>query len=154
MNATQWQIIRGILVKGHQVASGQALDSPYPYGTIEKQISLFKDLGLDLSDFFRGTLNISIVPKTWTMLNPQWTFPHLEWTDLHPPETFSFSACQVRFNQCSYDSWIYYPHPKTKKRHFQAPSLIEIIAPPIEGIKQGEIIQIAYNPLEISIHSF
>lgn len=143
--------VKGIIEKGHQVASGNALNSPYPYGTIEKQIPIFKELGLDLTNFFRGTINISIHPKTWELMDADFTFPYVKWTDLHPPETFSFSACKILFNNNSYPSWVYYPHPETKKRHFQSPSLIEIIAPPIAEIDNGKSIEIEYNPLQIRV---
>ena len=50
------------------------------------------------------------------------------WTDLHPPEHFSFSQCRVTFAAVDYHGWIYYPHPETKRRNFQDASLLEVIA--------------------------
>ena len=85
----------GILVQGYQVASRPSKD--YPYSALEKQKPYFKALGLDLYGFFTGTLNISIAPLSFEMTAPEFTFPLVEWTDLHPPETFSFSRCNVIF---------------------------------------------------------
>jgi hypothetical protein len=52
----------GCLRPGHQVASGLAVNNPYPAGTIAMQTPFFKALGLDLSGFYVGTLNVSIAP--------------------------------------------------------------------------------------------
>jgi hypothetical protein len=141
--------ITGILMQGHQVASRPS--AAYPYSSLEKQKPYFKDRGLDLSAYFNGTLNISIAPLKFEMTRPELTFPLVEWTDLHPPETFSFSRCKVRFEGRSYEGWIYYPHPETKKTHFQNPSLIEVITYQIANLRYGDAIEIEVNPLEIKI---
>ena len=88
------------------------------------------------------------------MTKPELTFPLVEWTDLHPPETFSFSRCKVRFQGKEYTGWVYYPHPETKKTHFQNPSLIEVITYEIEGIQYGDVIDIEVNPQEITIKGY
>jgi hypothetical protein len=85
------------------------------------------------------------------MVKPEHTFEHVEWTDLHPPETFSFSRCQVRFREIEYDGWVYYPHPETKLRNFQTPSLLEVIALPIPEIKYGDTLDVMVNTAEITI---
>jgi hypothetical protein len=71
---TDWQMIKGIIEKGHQVASGLSPHSPYPQGTIELQTPFFQALGLDISMFFPGTLNVSLLPHTYHLKNPQYTF--------------------------------------------------------------------------------
>lgn len=139
----------GILVRGHQVASRPSAD--YPYSTLEKQKPYFKHLGLDLGKYFNGTLNISISPLTYEMSAPEFTFLLVEWTDLHPPETFSFSRCKVRFRERSYAGWVYYPHPETKRNHFQDASLIEVIADEIEGIRYGDALEVIVNLREITV---
>ena len=106
---------------------------------------------IDLSTYFNGTLNISIAPLEFEMTKPEFTFALVEWTDLHPPETFSFSRCKVRFEGKAYEGWVYYPHPETKKTHFQNPSLIEVITYEIANLKYGDAIEIEVNPLEIKI---
>lgn len=146
-----WQIVNGLVEHGHQVASGSAADGPYPGGTIEMQTPFFEALGLDLTKYFKGTLNVSISPHTFQLINPELTFRQVEWTDRHPPEDFSFSRCRVLFQTSTYNGWIYYPHPETKKRNFQNSSVVEIIAPPIPNIKYGDRVEIECNPLEISV---
>ncbi len=144
-----WICLKGILVRGHQVASRPSKD--YPYSSLEKQKPFFKNLGLDLHPYFNGTLNISVAPMEFEMTNPEFRFDLIEWTDLHPPETFSFSRCRVRYEEKSYEGWVYYPHPETKKTHFQNPSLIEVITYEIPGIKYGDTLEVELNPDEITI---
>ena len=148
---TQWITIPGTLVEGYRVASGPSKD--YPYGALDRQRPIFKARGLDLSGYFNGTLNIDISPFTFTMGKPEFTFHHVEWTDLHPPEHFSFSHCKVVFKDTEYDGWVYYPHPETKLRHFQNPSLLEVIAQPIPGIGYGDEIDVLVNPDEIAVNA-
>jgi hypothetical protein len=144
---TDW--IHGILVRGYRVASGPSAD--YPYGALDRQRPIFAARGLDLSGYFNGTLNIDIRPFTFTMMKPEFTFQHVEWTDLHPPEHFSFSRCWVVFKEVEYDGWVYYPHPETKLRNFQNPSLLEVIALPIPGIHYGDELDVLLNQDEIAV---
>jgi hypothetical protein len=141
--------VKGIIIAGHRVASAPSVD--YPYGTLEKQKPYFKALGLDLDNYFNGTLNVSIHPHTFKMKNPQFTFERVEWTDLHPPETFSFSRCVLGFMGKRYAGWVYYPHPETKERHFQQPSMIEILAKFIPGIQYGVEIELELKGEEIQL---
>ena len=146
---TIWKSILGILVQGYRVASGPSKD--YPYGALDRQRPIFKSRGLVLSGYFNGTLNIDISPQIFKLTKPEFTFHDVEWTDLHPPEHFSFSKCKVVYNNAGYEGWVYYPHPETKLRHFQNPSLLEVIATPIPGIKYGDEVQVLVNPDEIEI---
>ncbi len=144
-----WTLAGGILAQGYRVASGPSKD--YPYGALDRQRPFFKAGGLDLGSYFNGSLNIDIRPIQFTMRKPEFTFYHVEWTDLHPPEHFSFSHCRVIFQDQEYDGWVYYPHPETKLRHFQNPSLLEVIAMPIPGIRYGDALQVLLNPEEIRL---
>ena len=146
---TQWTPVNGILVQGYRVASGPSKD--YPYGALERQRPFFKAGGLDLGSYFNGSLNIDIRPFQFHMLKPEFTFHHVAWTDLHPPEHFSFSHCKTIFKDVEYDGWVYYPHPETKLRHFQNPSLLEVIAMPIPEIQYGDELQVLLNPQEITL---
>jgi hypothetical protein len=145
----EWTLVHGKVVQGYRVASGPSAD--YPYGALERQRPIFKARGLDLGDYFNGTLNIDISPRVFTMVKPEFTFKSVEWTDLHPPEHFSFSRCKVIFKDIEYDGWVYYPHPETKRRNFQNPSLLEVIALPIPEIRYGDEVQVLINPKEISV---
>jgi len=141
--------IKGIVVKGHQVASRPS--DVYPYGTIEKQKPFFKALGLDLGGFYNGTLNISLSPNTFEMTSPEFKFEDVKWTDLNPPETFSFSRCTLIFKSGRYAGWVYYPHSETKIRHFNNPAVIEILAQHIPDIRYGDEVELELNGDEIQI---
>ncbi len=141
--------IPGIVVEGHRVASSASKD--YPYGTLERQKPFFKAKGLNLDDYFNGTLNISIAPLRFEIIKPSFTFFQIAWTDLHPPEDFSFSSCRIKFRGKVYTGFVYYPHPETKIRHFQDPAVIEVITEPITGIGYGASIVLVLDLKEIKI---
>ncbi len=141
--------MKGILVKGYGVASGPSPD--YPYGALERQGPIFKQRGLDLSSYFQATLNIDIRPVTFELLKPEFTFRDVRWTDLHPPEHFSFSACRVNHAGLEQGGWIYYPHPETKRRNFHDPSLIEVVTDFIPDIKPGDEIRVLLNPERVML---
>lgn len=143
--------LHGILMRGYRVASGPSKD--YPYGTIEKQKPYFKERGLDLQGYFDGTLNVSIAPLTFEMAAPEITFDQVKWTTLHPPETFSFSRCKVIYKDREYAGWVYYPHPETKKSHFQNSSLIEVLTHEIPNIQYGDAVELEVNEDEITVRA-
>ena len=147
--ARQWIAVTGTILPGHQVASRPS--THYPAGTIEMQAPFFRARGLDLDGFFRGTLNISIAPKSFRIHRATHFFPQVEWTDLHPPENFSFCRCRLTANGRTVDGWVYYPHPETKMRHHQQQSIIEVIAPRIDGISYGGTVLLEVLPDEIVI---
>ena len=146
-----WIPVAGVVERGHGVASGSAADSPFPRGTIEMQTPFFKDLGLDLTDFYPGTLNISIAPRTFKMKAPEFTFRGVAWTPEILPEDFSFSRCRLAFGGRRYDGWVYYPHPETKIRHFQSPATLEVLTPRIPRIRPGDPVELQVNANEIEI---
>jgi len=152
MDITQWITLKGILQRGYRVASGPS--KAYPeYGSIEKQKPYFNKLGLDIDYIFNGTLNISIEPYQFEMLNPEHQFKNVKWTELTNAEDFSFSECRIKFQGQEYNGWVYYPDPKTKKEHFQSASTVEVLAQHIEGIGYGDEIEILLNTTEIKIVS-
>lgn len=133
------------LIKGHGVASGQATDSPYPMGSISMQMPVFKQLGLDLSHCWQGTLNLSLAPLELHLPRPDYCFESVHWTELHPPETFSFWRVQLREQKrpsACISGWIYQPHPETKALHLQPACVIEVLAPRIEALKVGMVFEI------------
>ncbi len=141
--------VHGQIQEGYRVASGPSAD--YPYGTLSRQRPLFASRGLDLDNYFNGTLNIDISSHTFKIIRPEFTFYNIEWTDLHPPEHFSFSRCKVVFKEVEYDGWVYYPHPETKLRHFQNPSLLEVVAMEIKDIEYGDEVDVLVNGGEVFI---
>ena len=147
--AAEWNVVKGLLRRGYGVASGPSQD--YPYGALERQLPVFKSRGLDLCDYFRGTLNIDIRPFTFELFNPEFTFRDVHWTDLHPPEHFSFSRCKVAHASAVCDGWIYCPHHETKRRNFHDPSLLEVIAQHIPLVKVGDALEVHVNPDRIGL---
>jgi hypothetical protein len=141
--------VKGKLKKGYGVASGPSSD--YPYGALERQVPIFKSRGLDLGACFLGTLNIDIRPFVFELIRPEFTFRDVVWTDLHPPEHFSFSGCMVAFAELAYHGWIYYPHPETKRRNFQDPSLLEVVCPHIAGLHTGDILRVRLDPDRVAL---
>lgn len=143
--------LSGIVKSGHQVASGKGQDSPYERGTLEMQLPFFQDLGLDLSSFYLGTINISIAPHTFKFVRPQYTFTDVKWHRDYAAETFSFSPCQIIYRDRSYAAMIYYPHPETKIGHFQDDSILEAIAPKIPNLHYGDRLILKIDPREIEL---
>jgi hypothetical protein len=136
--------LSGTVIPGHGVASGRAANSPYPQGSIAMQMPFFAALGLDLGHCWPGTLNVSIAPHTWELLRAEHCFEKLEWTHLHPPETFSFVQVQLTWRNQRTTAWLYRPHPETKAAHHQAPSVMEIIAPRMEGLVYGDVVGLEF----------
>ena len=147
----EWQTVEGIVMQGHQVASGLSENSPYEAGTIALQTPHFQKLGLDLTSYFAGTLNLSIAPKTFQLVRPSHTFPNLKWHPDFDPETFSFCPCEILVGDRHYEGLIYYPHPETKINHFQDPHTVELIAPEISDIEYGDRLTLKVRADEVAI---
>lgn len=144
-----WQRVPGVVCEGYGVASG--VSGEIAGGTVPRQIPIFRERGLDLSHCFPGTLNISIAPMAFILADPRYTFRGVRWSSDSPPEDFSFSPCRVSFEAVTTDGYVYYPHPETKPRHFQAPSVIEVLAPFIEGIAVGSSVTLHVDPREVRV---
>jgi len=115
------------------------------------QTPYFKNLGLDLSHLFQGTLNLSIESNTFEVITPEFTFRNVHWAEGFPPEDFSFSSCEINYRGRGYQGYIYYPHPETKIGHFHSSSLIEVICEAIDGIGYGDSVELRYREGEIRI---
>ena len=152
MTTPQWITLPARLNKGYRVASGPS--QAYPeYGSIEKQKPYFKELGLDLDAMFNGTLNVSIEPFQFEVIEPEYRFTNVKWTELTNAEDFSFSRCKIIFQGTEHNGFVYYPDPKTKKDHFQSASTVEVLAPFIGKINYGDELEITLNSSEIKITS-
>ncbi len=147
----QWVKVKGIIKSGYQVASGRGKNSPYPRGSIAMQREFFEELGLEMSVYFLGTLNVAISPYHFVLKQPEYTFRQVKWNPHSPAEDFSFSVCCLEFQGTEYDGLIYYPHPQTKPAHFQDDSTLEILAPPIVNINYGAQVALGMNPGEIQL---
>jgi hypothetical protein len=133
-----WQIITARVVRGHQVASGQNGNPRFPGGTLRMQEPHFKILGLDLTRYHLGTLNVSIAPRSYHIGKARHTFHQVKWHPTEPAEDFSFFDVRlIRPDGGSVDGLIYFPHPDTKPEHFQQPDVLELLFPFVDGIGYG-----------------
>jgi hypothetical protein len=138
--------VDGVIVAGHGVASGRKEDPRFPDGTLAMQIPRFATLGLDLTGFWPGTLNVSIRPAQYRPGRAAFTFRDVKWHPDEPAEDFSFFECRVLCGDSrtgALSGWIYYPHPETKPEHFQAADVLEVIAPRIKKIGAGSRVRLS-----------
>ncbi len=150
MSISKLVTVSGTVVSGHRVASGQSTSSPYPKGTIEMQAPHFLPLGVNLSLFYPGTLNVSIAPCTFELL-PKQTLHSVKWSSHHDAESFSFIPISLAWQKSTYSGLVYYPRPETKINHFQDPSVLELLLPKVEGIAYGEKVTLSASSSELII---
>lgn len=140
--------VEGTVVSGHGVASGQAGDHRFPGGTISLQTPAFADRGLDLTAFHPATINVEIAGRWLRPVAPLHTFDDVTWLDGYPPETFSFFSARIRHGSTEHDALVYRPHPETKPEHHQDSAVVELLAPPIEGFAEGDVVDVWIDPLQ------
>ena len=147
------RIVTGIVKEGHRVASGLANESRFPDGTLALQIPCFAVRGLDLAPYHRGTINVSIAPLTYIIGQAWKTLPDVKWSSVMPAENFSFYRCGIRPAgvKTFAEGLVYWPHPSTKPEFFQDPSILEILAPFLEGITYGSAVELHVTPAEIEV---
>ena len=141
--------ISGLIREGHGVASGRADSCPYPEGTLALQIPLFRERGVDLDAFFRGTLNVDIAPLRFQLVDPDVTLQNVAWTGRIPPEHFSFCACWLEVHGSSHQALVYHPHPETNAEHFQNASLIEVLARFVGDVMPGLDVTLRMRPRQV-----
>ena len=143
--------IPGLVVAGHGVASGAAKPDQFPGGAIALQKPVFADLGLDLTSFWNGTINVDIAPRRPELVAPRATFEQVVWLDGYPAETFSFADARIRTGHVDYEAMLFYPHPETKPEHFQPPTVIELLAEYIGGIRVGARLEVWLEPAQVEV---
>jgi len=134
--------IEAKVISGYGVASGKGNDPRYPEGTLLLQMSFFKERGLNLEQYFRGTINLDIAPYQFSINTPTHFFKGIDWSDHIPPENFYFFEVQLIYEGRSYEGLIYMPDPKTKADHHQISNMLEVIMPHVKGLKGGEKVQL------------
>ncbi len=151
----EWQRVRARIVEGHRVASGQNGNPRFPGGTLRMQMPYFQSLGLDLSGFYLGTVNVSIAPLQYRVLVPRMTtFRKVKWHPTEPAEDFSFSDVRLLFEgKEPLRGLVYYPHPETKPAHFQKPDVLELLLPFVEGIRYGAMLELEIPAGQIEVFS-
>ena len=149
----RWRQLRGVIQKGHQVASKRCLDPRFPEGTIQMQIPYFKKLGCDLDAYYPGTINLNISPFLFRMKKARFCFNKLRWSSNTPPEDFSLADCRILTEGGRVmNGLLYYPHPETKPEHFQNPEVMEIITSYIEGISYGQELLLEIDSQQVEIY--
>jgi CTP-dependent riboflavin kinase len=149
---TAWIESAAHIVRGHQVASGRNGDPRFPSGTVRMQTPFFKALGLDLAAYFPGTVNVSVAPRRYQLVQPRITFRAVKWHPAVPAEDFSFFDTRVvRAGHATVEGLIYFPHPQTKPEHFQQPDVLELLLPFTEGLGLGTEIRIAVRTEQMLI---
>ena len=148
----RWTPVKGIVSRGYGVASGYSGDPRFPNGTIEMQRPVFQSLGLDLTNYFMGTVNVAIAPQKYKTKSAKHTFRNVEWSPTEPAEDFSFFDCRILTGKDKRISGlVYYPHPETKPEHFQSPDTLEVMAPFISGLKYGDELTLEVDSQQLEI---
>lgn len=147
----EYALVRGEIQSGHGVASGKGEDERYPEGTLKQQFIHFLERGLDLSNYFMGTINLDISPFSYEIKNPKYFFKNIDWSDHIPPENFYFFDVTLNFNDKAYQGLVYMPDPETKEDHIQKPTILELIFPKIEGLEYGVKVEIKLKKDQLGI---
>lgn len=140
--------VYGAVVRGHGVASGRAGDPRFPGGTIAMQLPFFRKLGLDLSGFFPGTVNVDVTPWAFRPGPEARRFELVKWHPVAPAETFSFARATLVRGGVRHPALVYWPHPETKPEHFQPAGVVELLAPRIDGLEPGDAVAVETEPAQ------
>jgi hypothetical protein len=139
-------MMRGRVIKGHQVASGFAVDCPWPGGSVARQLPLMAQHGVPIDGLFAGTLNVGLevgeVPFPDTA---EFDFV-LDWRAPDKPTHFRLHALTIEFGNARYPGWSYrklYP-PGYVSIHPQPNNVLEVLAPPIIGIAYGSRVGVRF----------
>jgi len=139
-----WQTFEARVVKGHRVASGSNGNPRFPGGTLQMQTPFFQALGLDLTAYYRGTINVSLAPLKYRVVKARHTFRAVKWHPAAPAEDFSFFDVRLlRDGAEPVAGLIYYPHPETKPEHFQRDDVLELLLPFVEGLTYEATLRLA-----------
>jgi hypothetical protein len=153
-------LISGMICRGNGDASGQNTGSEYaPDGKIKLQKPIFEriaqsgGINLDLSHMHNGTINIDISPWAFEVLVPDLYFPNVHWwTDKNSgnPTIENFALVKTtlwRPSGVKIGAFIYYVQPVST----EAPSTMEILAPFIQGLNEGDSFAFEVNQDSIEL---
>ncbi len=145
--------IKGNVIQGHGVASGQVFDPRYPEGTLARQLPFFKKHGLDLEKYHLGTINLDIHPYGYKIITPFKFFREVHWSEYIPAENFYFFSLTASRNSEIYKGLIYMPDPETKVEHEQGSSTLELILPKIEALDYGDSLFIEVPATQLEFYN-
>lgn len=143
--------VTGVIASGHGHASGRNPNSPYRVSTVQLQYPHFLALGLDLGHCFPGTLNVSIAPLTYRIVQPIFACQDVRWFPERRPENFAFCRCRLVADAGAVDGYIYHPDPATKTRHPDNPSHLQILCPFVPGLALGDAVTVWASSAEIAL---
>jgi hypothetical protein len=147
----EYTLVRGEIMPGHGVASGKGKDKRYPEGTLKQQFKHFLERGLDLSNYFMGTINLDISPCSYEIKKPKYFFKNIDWSVYIPPENFYFFDVSLYYKDKTFKGLVYMPDPETKEDHTQKPNILELILPKIEGLEYGDMVDIELKTEQLNI---
>lgn len=118
------------------------------------QTPFFLDRGLNLGEFYEGTINVSIAPQQYRVLKARHTFRNVKWHSTEPAEDFSFFDVRlIRTGKKPLAGLVYFPHPETKPEHFQQPDVLELLFPYIEGLRYGMKLTLEVSDSQMAIEN-
>jgi len=137
----------GKVVEGHGAASGSGGDVRFPQGTLVLQFPHFARAGVAIEGYMPATINVDL-PFELVSRNPMSRIEHLEWLDGYPTETFEFFESKIAVAGVAHRALVYRPDPATKPEFTQPGSVVEVLAPPIEGISPGTPVSVWVDPVQ------
>lgn len=141
--------VPGVVVTGHGVASGHNRDPRFPGGTIAMQTPHFLAAGVDLTGLHPATVNLSIAPMRLVIVAPPVSLRAVRWHPVEPAEDFTFIDCRIGHDADHLvDARIYHPHPETKPEHHQPDTVVEVLAPLLDGVAAGVEMWLAVEPAQ------
>ena len=115
-----------------------------PAGTIALQAPFFRAAGIDLSQYFPGTLNVDLAPHVPPAPQPVFD-ARLRWFGALE-ERFLLTPIALRHAGVVHEGLWYYPHPETKPAHFQRPTVVELLLPWVPGLGEGGQVDVGLPP--------
>ena len=135
----------GRVVEGYGAASGSGGDARFPQGTLALQFPHFARAGIAIEGYVPATINVDL-PFDLVPRRPAARIESLEWLAGYPAETFEFFDAKIAMAGAARRALVYRPDPKTKPDFSQPDSVVEMLAPPIEGIGPGTPVSVWVDP--------
>lgn len=148
-NPVNWYPVR--IVPGYQIASGLAANNPFGAGSLTLQLPHFCAQGLPFKNYYAGTINLDVSPKTLLWKKYWHCVRHLQWHRNYPAESFAFCPCVLSHGERQYKGFVYYPLPATKIAHHHSPSIVEVITEFIPNLHYRDTIMVSFDQAYITL---